>query len=67
MATNYKYNIGDRVTYLGGLYVEYKTKSGTIIAKSTRKGFNYYIVVFEDGKQMELRENWIAEVNANEL
>lgn len=58
----FKYDLCDRVTYLGGLYVEYKHKIGTIIARSCRKSFNYYIVEFEDGKQMELRENWIGAV-----
>jgi hypothetical protein len=59
MANKYKYNIGDSIIYLGGLYKEYQNKSAVIIEKSYRKSFAYYVVKFEDGKTMELREGWI--------
>ena len=59
MANKYKYNIDDLIVYLGGLYEKYKNTSAIITEKSYRKSFAFYVVKFEDGKVMELREDWI--------
>jgi hypothetical protein len=56
---DYKYNVGDIVIYMGGLYEEYKGKSATIISRSKRRIYRYYDVEFESGKRMELKEEWI--------
>jgi hypothetical protein len=58
----YKYDVGDVGIYLGGLYEKYKKSSMKILSRTCKKAFNYYIVEFEDGKQMELKENWIGQI-----
>ena len=55
----YKFKIDDVVIYLGGLYTEYKNCKATVLSRSNQKSMNYYTVEFENGKIMELKENWI--------
>ena len=58
--TTYKYNIDDKVIYLGGLYKEYQYKTCVIVDRTTRRISHYYEVVFDDGRKIkELREDWI--------
>jgi hypothetical protein len=55
----YKFDVGDMVIHIGKLYDQYKLKTATIMSRNTRKSIPYYLIEFEDGKQMEVKETWI--------
>jgi hypothetical protein len=55
----YKFEVGDMVIHIGNIYEQYKLKTATIMSRNTRKSIPYYLIEFEDGKQMEVKETWI--------
>lgn len=59
----YKFEVGNMVIHLGSLYEEYKLKIAKVLSRSERKATNYYLIEFEDGKQMEVKESWIKGLN----
>jgi hypothetical protein len=64
---NYKYDVGDSVIYLGGLYKQYQYKNCVIVDRTTRRISHYYDVMFEDGhKMIGLREDWIKRIELEE-
>jgi hypothetical protein len=60
IAEKYKFEVGDAVKYLGGLYPELKNVKAKVLGRSCSKSFNNYEVEFENGKILTLREAWIA-------
>ena len=61
----FKFEVNNIVIHLGSLYDEYKLKSAKVLSRSSRKSTNYYVIEFEDGKQMEVKELWIKELEEN--
>ena len=47
----FKFAVGDRVMYIGGLHPTYKNKEGTITKRANKKHRIDYSVLFEDGVQ----------------
>jgi hypothetical protein len=62
----YKHKVGDKIIYIGGLYPNYKNLQADILSRSSQKAKIYYSVIFEDGKKMELREDWIKGIEIGE-
>jgi hypothetical protein len=59
----YKFEVGDMAIHIGNIYEQYKLKTATIMSRNTRKSIPYYLIEFEDGKQMEVKETWIKGLN----
>jgi hypothetical protein len=59
--TDFLYNIGDNIVYLGGLYEVYKNKTFQVIKRSKEKSFyKWYTIKHEDETILNVKEAWIG-------
>jgi hypothetical protein len=64
--SDFKYTLGQTVLYRSGLYTKYKNKEFTIIKRTKEKSFyNWYTIQHEDGYIINVKEDWIVDINSN--
>jgi len=52
LKTNFKFNVGNKCKYIGGMHDAYKNCEGIIMDRSNKKHRIDYTVLFEDGNQI---------------
>jgi len=59
---DFLYKVDQNIYYLGKLYEDYQYKSAIIKSRSTEKKFyKFYIIEFEDGFELRVKETWITD------
>lgn len=58
----FMYELYQEVLYKGSLYENCKGKTAKVISRSTEKGYyKWYVIEFEDGFTMRVKETWIGD------
>lgn len=61
----YKFEVGDKVKYVGRLYDEYVAKIGVIVSRTNSKDKIGYYVLFENEKQIYCTESVLESMGDN--
>jgi hypothetical protein len=57
------YELYQTVIYKSGMFELYKNQPAKIIKRSTEKGYyKWYIIEFEDGYVLQVKESWIGNI-----